>query len=78
VNQERQESSSFFAKKEPKKLLLIEPRGLQRLGLKESKVFCFFFSKKKSLLPVAQPRARRALFLLDNMPPHSIEVDLTV
>jgi len=42
---------SFFAKKEPKKLSLTAGFGE---GVPEptlTKVFCFFFSKKKSLLP---------------------------
>jgi hypothetical protein len=36
-----------------KNFCLIGSRALQGLGRKESKVFCFFFSKKKYLLFLA-------------------------
>jgi hypothetical protein len=57
----KQASSSFFEKKEPKKLLSTwfrwpsADRSVVETRPKRTKVFCFFFSKKKSLafLPLA-------------------------
>ncbi|MDD2862947.1 MAG: hypothetical protein PHI71_18025 [Acidiphilium sp.] len=56
------ERTSFFAKKEAKKLLLVKPTPHQPLLTQIKKVFCFFFTKKKSfpiLLFLAIPRHQR-------------------
>jgi hypothetical protein len=47
-------ASTSFLKKRSKKLLFLRPfqdagQGLHRVTRGETKVFCFFFSKKKSL-----------------------------
>jgi len=52
VTQEQEERTSFL-KKRSKKLLRVFTRDIEKSpGGKLSKVFCFFFSKKKFFLPV--------------------------
>jgi len=43
---------AFFFEKRTKKLLFLGLHGCDDFQAKWIKVFCFFFSKKKALLPV--------------------------
>jgi hypothetical protein len=55
----REVRTSFFEKKEAKKLLLSGTADVTRQVPKLKKVFCFFFTKKKPFPPLtfANPRA---------------------
>ena len=50
----------FFEKKNQKSFLTVRLRGRPTLGAKKAKVFCFFFSKKKTFLPCLCPAPETA------------------
>jgi len=45
----QQEDSSFSEEKEAKRLFAFERAAVNHRAPKQTKVFCFFFSKKKNL-----------------------------